>query len=146
MSSNDIAILHVGICCSDLDRSLAFYTEALGFSHERDIGEIGAPFDVLIDIPGAKFYAHQLKSGNTMIELVGYLNHEVSGSSKPRPMNQIGFTHMTLTVGDLAATTAKIKSLGGQVLENTHTDSDFGSIVFCTDPDGVRIELMQLSS
>jgi predicted enzyme related to lactoylglutathione lyase len=53
-------------------------------------------------------------------------------------------------VRDVAATTARIVELGGAVVESSRTLIDFGGtpleFVYCTDPDGVRVELMDLGS
>ncbi len=137
------ALSHIGICTSDLERSLRFYTEALGFTLERSIDEIGAPFDQLTELPGIPCRVHYVKSGGATIELIGYPNGDASGSRERRPMNQLGFTHMTLIVGDIDAVAAKVVQYGGQLHAQTRIDSAFGPIVFCTDPDGVRIELFQ---
>lgn len=140
-----VALLHIGICVSNIEHSVRFYTEALGFSLEHSIDEMGAPYDALIELPGTKFCARQIKSGGVMIELLGYLNSEVIGSAERKPMNQLGFTHLTLKVDDLNAVSERIVKFGGQVLPATRVDSAYGPIVFCTDPDGVRIELIQFA-
>ena len=137
------AIVHIGICSSDVERSIAFYTKALGFVHERSIAELAAPFDALIEQPGTTFSAHHLKCGEVTIELVGFPNNGTQGSKERRPMNQLGFTHMTLMVDSVDTTAARIVEFGGQAHETTRVDSDYGPLLFCTDPDGVRIELMQ---
>lgn len=137
------AMAHIGICTSDAEKSVKFYTEALGFTLERSIPEIGAPFDTLMELPGATICAHHLKCGEVTIELVGYTGAVVAtGSTERRPMNQLGFTHMTLLVEDIDATAGRIEECGGKVHPETRVDSPFGPIMFCTDPDGVRIELM----
>ena len=52
-------------------------------------------------------------------------------------------------VQDVAATAARIVELGGAVVESSRTILDFDGtaleFVYCTDPDGVRVELMDLS-
>jgi catechol 2,3-dioxygenase-like lactoylglutathione lyase family enzyme len=42
---SNVAISHIAICTSDVARSVRFYTEALGFTLDRSIDGIGAPFD-----------------------------------------------------------------------------------------------------
>ncbi len=138
-----IAISHIGLCSADLDRSLRFYTEGLGFTLERSIDEIGAPFDQLMELPGSRCRVHYVKLGGVMLELIGYLDGGVTGSAQRRPMNQLGFTHLTLIVGDIKAVAERVVAFGGQLHAETRVDSPFGPIVFCTDPDGVRIELFQ---
>jgi len=138
-----ITISHIGICTSNVEHSVKFYTEALGFELLRSIDEIGPPFDDLVEIPGTVFCAHHLKCGEVTIELVGYPDTEVTGSAERRPMNQLGFTHMTLGVDNVNEVLERIKQFGGHVHTETKIDSPFGPIIFCTDPDGVRIEVMQ---
>jgi predicted enzyme related to lactoylglutathione lyase len=50
---------------------------------------------------------------------------------------------MTLLVDDIDAAVERVVKYGGQVHPETAIDSPFGAMVFCTDPDGVRIELVQ---
>ena len=138
-----VVLSHIGICTSNLEQSLKFYTEALGFVLDRSIDEIGAPFDQLTELPGIPCRVHYVKSGAVTIELIGYPGNKVVGSNQRRPMNQLGFTHMTLIVSDIDAVVERVVKLGGQVHRETKIDSQYGPIVFCTDPDGVRVELFQ---
>lgn len=133
---------HIGICTADIARSSNFYIGALDFEPLMDITRIGAPFDDLIEQPGATLLVQQLRCGEATIELLGLQDSEVTGSDQRRPMNQRGFTHMTLVVDDIDATAQRIVEHGGSVHEETRVDSPFGELLFCTDPDGVRIELM----
>lgn len=142
-SKPSVAISHIGVCTSDLERSLAFYTEALGFELDRSIEEVAEPFDRLMEIPGARCRIHYVKCSGVTIELIGYLDSPVQGSAERRPMNQLGFTHITLIVEDIDSVAGRIGNYGGRVHPETRVDSQFGPIVFCTDPDGVRIELFQ---
>jgi predicted enzyme related to lactoylglutathione lyase len=137
------SISHIGICTSDIDRSVRFYTEALGFVLDRSIDAIGPPYDRLMELPGVKCSVHYLKCGAVTIELIGYPGGGVTGSAGRRPMNQLGFTHMTLVVADVNAAVDLIVNCGGHVHRESEIDSPFGPMVMCTDPDGVRIELMQ---
>lgn len=143
MTPSSPVISHIGVCTSDVDRSLRFYTEALGFELERSIDEIGAPFDALMEMPGARIRVHYVKSGGVTVELIGFLDGGVSGTAERRPMNRLGFTHLTLIVEDIEPVASRIVDCGGRVYPETRVDSPYGPIVFCTDPDGVRIELFQ---
>lgn len=137
------SISHIGICTSDLERSLRFYTEALGFVLERSIDEIGPPYDRLMELPGVTCRVHYLTCGGFRLELIGYPAAGVTGASGRRPMNQPGFTHMTLVVDDVGHAAGRIVNCGGQVHRESAIDSPFGPMIMCSDPDGVRIELMQ---
>jgi len=138
-----VSIRHVGICVADIERSSRFYTGALGFEALMGVTEIGAPFDTLIEQPGATLLVQQLRCGNVTIELLGFAGVEVAGSAERQPMNRRGFKHMTLEVDDIETAVQRIREYGGAVHPETRIDSPFGPILFCTDPDGVRLELMQ---
>jgi catechol 2,3-dioxygenase-like lactoylglutathione lyase family enzyme len=138
-----VIIRHIGICTADIERSSRFYTGALGFEALMPVTEIGAPFDTLIEQPGATLRVQQLRCGEVNIELLGFADTAVSGAAERAPMNRRGFTHMTLVVDDIEAVVARIREHGGQAHPTTRVESPFGPLLFCTDPDGVRIELMQ---
>ena len=133
---------HVSICVSDPARSAKFYTEALGFTSDK-ILEIGAPFDVLTELPGMTASAHFMVQGDTRIELLSFTNPGVVGSGERRAMNQLGVTHLSFVVASIAATGALIEAHGGQMLHQTRVTSPMGDMIFCTDPDGLRLELWE---
>ena len=87
-----------------------------------------------------------MQLGEVTLELLGFGNVEVMEPAHPRPMNQRGFTHLTLAVDDVDEVLERIEKFGGTVRRETRVDSPFGPIVFCSDPDGVRIEVMQQMS
>jgi predicted enzyme related to lactoylglutathione lyase len=136
-------ISHIGICTSNVELSVRFYSQALGFVHERSLKDLGPPYDALTELPGITFCAHHLTCGDVTLELIGYAEGEVVGSNERRAMNQLGFTHMTLIVDDVEAAAARVVEFGGKAHRETRIDSPFGPMIFCTDPDGVRIELIQ---
>ena len=62
-------------------------------------------------------------------------------------MNGLGFSHLAVWVDDLDVAARRVAEYGGQIVENTRTVFDYphmrGSWLICTDPDGVRVELVQ---
>ena len=115
MTMAAVSIRHVGICVADIERSFRFYTGALGFEALMGVTEVGAPFDTLIEQPGATLLVQQLRCGDVNIELLGFAGGEVAGSGERQPMNRRGFTHMTLMVDDIEATTQRIAEHGGSI-------------------------------
>jgi predicted enzyme related to lactoylglutathione lyase len=134
--------MHTGICVTDIKLSAQFYSKVLGFIADVNMEALGAPLDKLLELPGETLDVCQLASGGMRIELV-HFHGGTTGSTGRRPMNQRGLTHMTFQVTDIEEVMGRVKQYGGQVHMETWIDSAFGRIVFCTDPDGVRIELMQ---
>jgi catechol 2,3-dioxygenase-like lactoylglutathione lyase family enzyme len=138
---------HFGVCVSDLDRSLRFYCDALGFE-KAESHVIGQEFARLMDLPDVAVTSQFIRKGATAIELLAFTEPAPFGDGERRAVNQLGLTHLSFRVGDVEATAAKVVELGGAVVETSRTTIDFGGtplqFVYCTDPDGVRIELMDL--
>lgn len=140
---------HFGICVSDLDRSLRFYCDALGFE-KAESHEIGVEFARLMDFSDVSVTSQFIRREGTAIELLAFRDPAPFGSRERRAVNQFGLTHLSFRVRDVAATVARVIELGGAVVEPSRTTLDFGEtaleFVYCTDPDGVRVELMDLGS
>ncbi len=138
---------HFGICVRDLERSLAFYCGALGFE-KAESHAIGSEFARLMDLPDVAVTSQFIRRGPTAIELLSFTEPSPFGERERRAVNQFGLTHLSFRVRDVAATAARIVALGGAVVESSRTTIDFGEtlleFLYCTDPDGVRVELMDL--
>lgn len=129
---------HVGQVVADLDRSAAFYV-ALGFTVDRELSlpdEVVAPF--LGVTPPCGFQAMYLSLGEFQLELMRYSE----GTHPPpaaRSFDEPGLTHLSISVDDLEAATARIAELGGTVVRSSPT----GRIV--RDPDGQLVELLSMA-
>jgi lactoylglutathione lyase len=138
---------HFGICVSDLGQSLRFYCDALGFE-KAESHEIGREFARLMDFPDVTVTSQFIRKGATAIELLAFSEPSPFGDRERRAVNQLGLTHLSFRVSALEATAAKLVELGGAIVETSRTTIEFGDtaldFVYCTDPDGVRIELMDL--
>ena len=148
-SKAGISVSHIGICVSDLDASLRFYCEGLGFV-EGASHDVGQEFAALMEVDGVRLRSRMIARDGVTIELLGFDAPGVTGDGSRRPMNMLGLTHLSLRVGDVEGTAATIEALGGTVARETRTTFAFGEstldFLYCTDPDGVRIELMDLGS
>jgi lactoylglutathione lyase len=139
---------HFGVCVSDLDRSLRFYCEALGFAPAMQ-HQVGPEFGTLMEIDGVQVTSQFIRREGLLVELLHYQAPGHLGPAERRPVNQLGLTHLNFRVDDVDEVAGRIKDNGGTVLDHTRTtfdpatgfDADF---VYCTDPDGTRIELMRL--
>ena len=143
-----LAFSHVGMCISDLDRSLRFYCEALGFT-VADSHDIGDEFGRLMEIEGVKLRSQFIQHESGMrLELLFFDSPPADGLRVRRRVNQFGLTHLSFRVQDVDAVAKRIRELGGEVHDHTRTTFGTGEdaldFVYCSDPDGVRIELMKL--
>lgn len=142
-----VAVSHIGICVSDLDASLRFWCGGLGFD-EVAAHEVGEEFAVLMEVPGVRLRSRMVRRDGVTLELLAYEAPETTGDTGRRPLNQLGLTHVSLRVDDVDTVAAAVEAAGGTVVRTARTTFDLGGtrldFVYCTDPDGVRVELMDL--
>ena len=136
---------HIGICVSDLERSIRFYRDNLGFQLEHELTAEGELSDTLLRLRGVKLRAVYLTRDGTRIELL----HYASPPAPPRPqraMNEYGLTHLSLRVDDLDGALAGLRAVGANILEDTIIlyPKYHAACCFITDPDGQLIELVQM--
>ena len=142
MSSN--VMNHMGQCVTDLERSRTFYESALGFQFWRTLELDDSPSDQLLQLQAPLgFRACYLKQGSFVLELLHFAGAGAAPAPyRPRTINELGITHISLSVDDIPATCALVEQYGGEVLRDTALDS--GSL-FVRDPDGQLIELLPMA-
>ena len=140
-----LRMTHVGICVSDLERSIQFYRDLLGFAYRSELRVQGEPSDTLLRLHGVDLRAVYLERDGTRIELLHYAAPAAVGDTAPRLMNARGLTHLSLRVDSVADTLRALRAAGVAALDETLIDFPaFGSAaVFICDPDGTLIELVQ---
>jgi glyoxylase I family protein len=136
---------HVGLCVRDLERSLRFYREGLGFQEVSAVDVAGEPSATLLELPGVALRARFLERDGARLELLHYTEPAAVGGDAPAPMNRLGLTHLSVRVDDLDAALARLAALGAAVRTGTRIGvaAVRAHAVFVTDPDGTRIELVQ---
>ena len=139
-------LTHRGICVADLDRSARFYKSALGFEADEDLGILQGPdVERRLQVPGARCRARTLRRADgPAILLLQFLSPPASGSRTRRSTLQYGLLHLSFYVDDIDAWAERIAQWGGAVWEQTRAryEENRTTMLYCTDPDGVRIELM----
>jgi len=140
-----LRLSHIGICVSDLERSQRFYCDLLGFRADSRLRVEGEPSQTLLGLDEVDLQAVYLERDGTFIELLYFAKPGSVGGAGPRPVNQLGLTHLSLRVDDFEATVEKLTEAGVEFLTSTRIENrSFGAhAVFLTDPDGLRIELYQ---
>lgn len=138
---------HVGIAVTDLDRSLRFYRDVFGFSVLYRLDFDGNEVAATMEQEG-RFSSAMLARGDIRIELLQWRGVAVTGGGR-KPMTELGFTHLSFRVDDLNELTTAVKAAGGAFLGHTRSvlgdpaDPAATKLVYLTDPDGTRIELME---
>ena len=138
-------VSHVGICVSDWRRSLRFYHDVLGFRYVREQELSGEPGSTLLQLEDVDLRAITLEREGLRIELLHYERPGHAADRVPRPMNQLGLTHLALRVDDLDAAVKELEGAGVDIRHETSVEVPEANAkaVFITDPDGTLIELVQ---
>jgi catechol 2,3-dioxygenase-like lactoylglutathione lyase family enzyme len=138
----DPIVNHIGLCVSDVARSRRFYEDVLGFEHWREIEPPDAMVSKLIDIPPPiGVTAVYLRRAGFVLELMHYADAGTVSPARDRVMNELGLTHISVSVDDIDASAAKVVECGGSVLEHTNV----GAAVMIRDPDGQLLELLPMA-
>ena len=129
---------HVGHCVTDLERSVRFYVDALGFEVQRRLSPPDDPTSKLLRVqPPVALTAVYLTLGAFVLELL-HFDREGNAPARERDFTEPGLTHLSLTVDDIPATCSRVAEMGGEVLD----DTNLGLAVIVRDPDGQLIELL----
>jgi catechol 2,3-dioxygenase-like lactoylglutathione lyase family enzyme len=142
------AFSHLAISVSDLDVARRFYNEALGFTPGRAYRSAGRGLAGLMEASPDGFSGIFLCLGDFLLELLAHA-HGRPAEQVPRPPAEFGYAHISFIVDDIDATIALIETAGGELRTRRvyhFADSNETTIVFCTDPDGNRIELITHSA
>ncbi|WP_421725783.1 VOC family protein [Bauldia sp.] len=121
---------HVAIKVADLDRTLDYYEKKLGFAEmlrlHKDDGSVWLIYLRITDDQYLEVFP------------------DAEGDRAPG-RNANGMNHLCLTIDDLDATVAQIKAAGIELLAEIKTGADGNRQAWLQDPDGNRIELMEMA-
>jgi catechol 2,3-dioxygenase-like lactoylglutathione lyase family enzyme len=136
---------HVGLPVRSLERSLAFYRDLLGFTVASDELEEGPFLETILGIPGARARIAKLHvPGGWMVELLEYRTPSPVGV-EGLAVNTIGHAHLALTVQDVEALHRRLSAAGVRFVSPPQVSpSGRAKVAFCQDPDGYRLELVEL--
>jgi len=120
---------HVAIRVKDIDRSLDFYVNKLGFEEmlrlHRDNGDL--------------WLVYLRVNDDQYLEVFPY----AVGDEAP-PREAIGLNHVCITVDNVDAVVEQLTALGIPLISPLKGGADGNRQAWIADPDGNRFELMQM--
>lgn len=137
------ALRHIGIVVNDLEKTLYFYRDILGLKIRREMVEAGKYIDNLSDLKGVKVETIKMSADDgNLIELLYYESHP--RKSIDRDICDMGYSHISFTVGNLDYEYERLKRIGIKFNCAPQISPDGkAKVVFCRDPEGNLIELVE---
>ncbi|MEO8313632.1 MAG: VOC family protein [Pseudomonadota bacterium] len=148
------AVDSVALTVSDMDRSLAFYRDILGFELIGDIQErSGDAWEHVYGVFGARVLVATLQLGDERLQLEQFL----APSGRPIPAdsrsNDRWFQHVALIVSDMDRAYAWLRShgvthasTGPQTLPQWNPDAGGIAAFYFRDPDQHHLEILHFPS
>jgi catechol 2,3-dioxygenase-like lactoylglutathione lyase family enzyme len=137
---------HIGFCVSDLDRSLRFWRDGMGFEVLREFEFYGRSWKRVLELDDLDLQTRIIRRDDMMLEIMHFRKPDTLGTRERSPMNQLGFTHLAIWATDIAEVAQRVVDYGGSVIESARTIFDHpkikGEWLICTDPDGIRVEFV----
>jgi lactoylglutathione lyase len=138
MARPRIVFNHVGLCVADTARARRFYEGLLGFRFWWELEPPDEGTGQLLQLgQPIGLHATYLVRDGLVLELLAY-SHRALRAGSERVMDQVGLTHVSLSVSDLGEVLAAVESFGGSVVEGTVSDQS----AMVRDPDGQLLELL----
>ena len=120
---------HVAIRVKDVDRTLAFYGEKLGFKEMFRLEREGKLWIIYLRITDTQF--------------LEVFPDAIGDRAPEREAN--GLNHVCLEVTDIDDAIAELKNVGVKLAREKQLGADGNFQAWIEDPDGNRIELMQMA-
>ena len=143
---NIIATTHTSFTVSNMDRSLSYFCEVLGFQllnrSPRDISFI----ERVVAIPGADIEVAYVQAPGHRLELIEYRAPDDRRQVESRPCDT-GFAHLAFDVDDIDAVIAAAKNAGvrplGAPQDLHHGPHKGGRVVYTRAADGIPVDFLQ---
>jgi glyoxylase I family protein len=144
-----LAADHTGITVSNLEQSLAFWRDVLGFELSHTAHQTGELAREITGVAGAEIKLAVLRApGGHKIELLEYLAPPDRKRRVGLRPCDVGSVHVALLVDDLDAVLESIAASGWKAAgkpQTLTTGPNAGKrVVYVRDPDGTTIEFMEM--
>ncbi|MGQ0737885.1 MAG: VOC family protein [Bacteroidota bacterium] len=139
----------IGISVKEMDRSLKFYTEVLGFKKVSDNEYNGTEFEKLQGVFGLNIRVVRLQLGDEFIELTDYLTTGGRSIPEDQKSNDLFFQHIAIVVSDMDKAYEQVRkynvehvSTSPQTLPKSIPAAEGIKAFYFHDPDNHNLELI----
>jgi catechol 2,3-dioxygenase-like lactoylglutathione lyase family enzyme len=138
---------HLGIQVRDIERSIEFYRDALGFDLLARFQKSEPYLQRLVGYPGVELDIAVLRIPGSPVELEILEYHNVARAPVDPATANPGTAHICLFVSDFDALHRRLRARGTRFVSDVQV-STAGPVagrrlVYLLDPDGIRVELVE---
>jgi catechol 2,3-dioxygenase-like lactoylglutathione lyase family enzyme len=140
----------VGMTVGDLERAVAFYTDALSFELVAQWEESGESYERLYGVFGARVKAARLELGREALELRQFIAPQGRPIPNDTRSNDRWFQHVAIIVSDMTRAYDRLRAHGvvhgstaPQTLPAWNRDAGGIAAFYFRDPDGHHLEVLQ---
>jgi catechol 2,3-dioxygenase-like lactoylglutathione lyase family enzyme len=137
---------HTSFTVTDIQRTVLFWTEALGFEAASLSPRSGAWQEQVTGVPGARLMVAHLYGHGHHMEFIQYLDGAAAAPALQPSM--AGVAHVCLEVDDIDETWAALLAAGataqGAIAEVVTGPVSGGRAGYIRDPGGIIIELYEI--
>src|SRR5881392_1676487 len=146
--SPQVTVKSVGMTVSDMDRSVAFYSE-LAFQKVSDVEVLGEQYEHLEGVFGARMRIVRMQLGSQFIDLTEYLTPRGQPIPADSRSNDLWFQHIAIVVRDMDQAFEKLRALkvqfvstGPQTLPPSIKAAAGIKAFYFRDPDQHNLEII----
>ena len=145
-----VAVDSIGMTVSDMERSMAFYSDVLAFKFISDVEVDGPEYDQLWGIFGVRARVVRMQLGAQQLELIQFLAPpDIRPIPAPSYSNDLWFQHFAIVVRDMEAAWAQLRkhhvrqiSPRPQTIPISNPAAAGITAFKFRDPDGHNLELL----
>ena len=141
-----LATNHTSFTVSNLDRTTAFFRDALGFDVTSKAPRDPTLIERITGVKGAKVMIAYVRGAGHSLELIEYSGPDDRTVVYPKPCD-VGFAHVAYDVDDIDAAIATASSHDvkpiGPVTAIDQGPNKGSRVAYLRDPDGITIEFIE---